>query len=231
MYNAAGVLNALSGDPAIEWNPTLNGIPAPTPTYFGSGTALTIPLGCGGDVTGCGGAGTFPGSPTVTYQVRAGTYTAVDLTETTQGGQTSDPVYVVNIAQVDGTIAGAGSEDYYSFYWAGGAFSASASLTNTTAGDTFAFTAGTAGTCNTLSSQTLNSGDSYSGTISLPSLAAGNYCIGLDETAGTDPDFSVTFNAPLTAPEPSGLILLATGLALICVVRRRAPRHEKAGTV
>lgn len=215
--------NAVSTISPIEWNPTLS-YPESTPTAFGPGTSLFIPVGCGGDVPNCGATGTFPDSSTVDNQVVSGTYTAIDLTVDEEGGTPSAPVFLISaspVAQVAGTIAGAGSEDYYSFYWAGGAFSASAAISGTTTGDTFQFTAGVAGSCGTLASQPLTSGDSYSATISLPSLAAGNYCIGLDETAGTDPNFAITFATPVTTPEPSEIILTAAGLAILGLARRR----------
>ena len=62
-----------------------------------------------------------------------------------QGGTTSAPVYLIGgvpVAGVTGTIGGLGSEDYYSFVWAGGAFSASASITGANTGASYLFSEG-----------------------------------------------------------------------------------------
>jgi hypothetical protein len=214
-------LNALSGQSPIEWNPTLGVIPALTPTAFGPGSSLFIPTGCGGDVTSCGAAGSFSSSSTRDNQIVSGTYTAIDETVNLQGGSPSDPVILVNstpVAQVAGTITG-GQEDYYSFYWGGGAFSASTTITNALSTDSLVFSAGAVGTCNSAGSTTLNSGNSFTGTVS-GSLAAGTYCIGLDDLSGGDPNFAITFAAPLATPEPSSFLLLSVGFGLIGALRR-----------
>ena len=193
-----------SGQSPIEWNPTLGVVAALTPTNFGPGSSCFIPLGCGGDVTSCGAMGTFAPSSTRDNQIVSGTYTAIDVTENLQGGSPGAPVLIcgqgsvnqgsacTEVAQVAGTITG-GQEDYYSFYWSGGAFSASTTIANALSTDTLVFSAGTVGTCNGIGSATLNSGDSFTGTISQGNLAAGNYCIGLDDVSGGDPNFAITF--------------------------------------
>lgn len=219
---------AISPFPPIEWNPTMS-YPASTPTAFGPGSSLTVTPSCGGDQLNCGATGTFPRSGTAPYQIVSGTYEAIDITQAVQGGSSSTPVFLVSgtpgtpVAQITGSID-AGLEDYYSFNWLGGAFNASTVVSGAASVDSFIFSAGLTGSCNTLSSQTLNTGDNFSGTISLGNLAAGQYCIGLSEVSGTDPDFALTFNTPVnTAPEPSGFLLLSGGLGMIVL------RYTKRG--
>jgi hypothetical protein len=147
-----------------------------------------------------------------------------------QGGSSFAPallVYGPGVEGVNGVISGLGAQDYYQFQWAGGAFSATASIADQSLADTFLFSLGVSGTCSTVS-QTLNSGDSFSGTISLANLAPGLYCIGLTSTAENDPAYTLTFNTlvqgqaqsyGLFLPEPSSLALLSIGLGMIGVRR------------
>jgi hypothetical protein len=121
------------------------------------------------------------------------------------------------VGSVTGNIGGQGSVEYYEFLWAGGAFSASASIPDAGALAPYLFSAGVSGTCTSAGSATLNSGDSFTGTIAIPNLAAGSYCIGLDVNGLSDPSYSLTFNTPVNGavPEPSTFVLLAAGLGLI----------------
>src|SRR5579862_2814316 len=117
-----------------------------------------------------------------------------------QGGTTAAPTFLIGAAPVDeitGTISGQGSEDYYGFDWAGGAFSATASISGASAGASYVFSGGVIGSCNAIS-QTLNSGDSFTGTLSVADLPAGQYCIGLDAIGGGDPNFALSFNTPVS---------------------------------
>jgi hypothetical protein len=100
------------------------------------------------------------------------------------------------VGEVTGTIASSGGADYYSFNWGGGPFSASTSITGATGGS-FTFSEGVVGSCNSLATESLNSGDNYSGTIFLNSLAPGQYCIGVGSAGLTDPNFAITFNTPV----------------------------------
>jgi hypothetical protein len=143
-----------------------------------------------------------------------------------QGGTASAPVFLTTglpISSVSGTTSGAGSTDYYAFYWAGGAFSASTAFSNVlSSGDVFQFSLGLVGSCNTVASATLNGTDNYTGSISQGNLSAGNYCIGIDQTAGSDPNYALTFQTPLsTAPEPTAFVLVSGGFAVLLAVRRR----------
>jgi hypothetical protein len=124
-----------------------------------------------------------------------------------------------SVGEVTGTISGEGTEDYYGFYWGGGAFSATTSVTGASSGASYLFSEGLAGGCNS-STATLNSGDGFTGTISVPSLAPGIYCIGIDANSPDDPAFTLTFNTPVSGvPEPSAFVLLSAALGMIGVLR------------
>jgi hypothetical protein len=115
------------------------------------------------------------------------------------GGPTSTPATLPTAApvvQVTGTIAG-GSQNYYTFQWAGGAFSATASITGADAGTSYLFSEGAVPGCGSGSGPTLNSGNSFTGTIAIASLAPGQYCIGVAATGSSDPAFTLTFNTPV----------------------------------
>jgi hypothetical protein len=119
-----------------------------------------------------------------------------------QGGTTSAPVFVLagsSAGSVAGTISGQGAEDYYGFYWNGGAFSASASVGGASNAASYLFTEGTtAGLCSGGASITLNQANNFTGTIAMPNLEPGEYCIGLNANNSNDPPFSLTFNTPVS---------------------------------
>jgi len=142
-----------------------------------------------------------------------------------QGGSASSPVLVsgASVTQVSGNIGAFGSQDYYSFFWSGGPFSASAMIAGAPAGASYLSSAGVTGSCNGLATVTLDGTDAFSGTISLPGLAAGQYCIGLDANNPNDPAFSLTFSTPVSGvPEPATFVLLPAGLAILGTLRRAA---------
>jgi hypothetical protein len=120
-----------------------------------------------------------------------------------------------------------GSQEHYLFNWGGGAFSATASITGASDLASYLFTEGGATTCNGGASQTLNIGDSFTSTIAIANLSAGQYCIGIDANSAFDPNFLLKFNTPVSgAPEPSTLVLLSAGFGVIVLrnVRRRRQR-------
>lgn len=85
-----------------------------------------------------------------------------------QGGTTSAPFQLsgTELAGVTGSIGGPGAEEYYGFYWGGGAFSAKASITGASDAASYLFTVGSAGSfCSGGASETLNSNDTFSSTI------------------------------------------------------------------
>jgi hypothetical protein len=146
-----------------------------------------------------------------------------------EGGTTSAPVFVegTSVGGVMGTIAGFGAEEYYSFNWAGGPFSASATIAGAASDASYLYTVGVAGSCNTLATQTLSSANTFTSTISVGNLAPGQYCIGLDANNPDDPSFSLTFGAPVGgAPEPSGFVLLSAFFG-VAGIRRLAKKRSK----
>ena len=148
-----------------------------------------------------------------------------------QGGTASAPVFLLGgspVAAVTGTIGGQGAEEYYGFYWGGGAFSASADITGAAAGASYLFTEGSAGSfCSGGASETLNSVDSFTSTIAIANLAPGKYCIGLDANSLADPGFALTFNSPVSGvPEPSALIPLSVALGMTGLLRHAKLRRS-----
>jgi hypothetical protein len=117
------------------------------------------------------------------------------------GGQPSAPVFLLGgspVAGVTGTISGQGAEEYYGFFWGGGAFSATASITGASGAASYLFEEGTAGGfCSDGTSKTLSSGDSFASTIAIANLAPGQYCIGIDANSPSDPAFAITLTLRL----------------------------------
>lgn len=147
------------------------------------------------------------------------------------GGTGLEPVVLpsgVTVAGVTGTIGGLGSQDYYSFSWGGGAFSATASITGNPSGS-FLFSEGVAGGCSSGGTATLDSSDSFTSTIAISNPAAGQYCIGIDNTGTGDPGFALTFNAPIPntgAPEPATWTLSGAAFAALLFCRKRKARLD-----
>lgn len=158
-----------------------------------------------------------------------------------QGGTTSDPASLPAgslVGSVSGAIGGNGSQEYYSFLWAGGAFDVAASITGATnSGASYILTYGLSGSagCSNLGTATLNGGDNFMATLgNNAALTSGTYCIGIDANSVNDPGFTITFNTPVEstapiAPEPSTVALLLGGAGIISVLRaKKRGRKAKA---
>ena len=142
-----------------------------------------------------------------------------------QGGTAAAPVFLLGgtqVAGVTGSIGGQGAEEYYGFYWGGGAFSAKADITGASDAASYLFTVGSASSfCSGGASETLNSSDSFESTIAT-AMPAGQYCIGLDANSLADPGFALTFNTPVSGtPEPGYTAILLVGLAALIFAARR----------
>ena len=146
----------------------------------------------------------------------------------TQGGPPSAPTSLNSpglVAEITGSLTAEALQDYYDFQWLSGAFSVTATVPDAPSGASYGFSVGAAGTCGSEEgSATLNSSDSFTGTIAIANLAAGQYCVGIATNNSIDPAFALTFNIPVTSssmpssvPEPSGFVLLSIGSLMICL--------------
>jgi hypothetical protein len=83
-----------------------------------------------------------------------------------QGGLSSAPALLPAeqlVGEVTGSIGESEPQDYYSFYWFGGPFSATASITDAPNAASYLFSEGGTGSCSSGASATLNYGDSFTG--------------------------------------------------------------------
>jgi hypothetical protein len=145
-----------------------------------------------------------------------------------QGGSSSAPTSLNSpglVAEITGSLTAEALQDYYDFQWLSGAFSVTATVPDAPSGASYGFSVGAAGTCGSEEgSATLNSSDSFTGTIAIANLAAGQYCVGINTSSSIDPTFALTFNTPVNGsstqsgvPEPSGFVLLSIGSLMICL--------------
>jgi len=205
---------------------------------FSSGLDLSSPYTCA-SVGGCDfiydgsiqtvgqidwGPGAFPGSYATTLQFQSQAATFINF----QGGTTSAPVLLLGsqpIALITGSIGGEETQDYYTFVWGGGAFSATASVQGADPTSSYAFSEGAPGSCGGGSSITLSSADNFTDTLNIANLPAGQYCIGLQTDGALDPSFTLNFNTEVTGvPEPSAFFLL--GIALVSIGTLLRGRHS-----
>jgi hypothetical protein len=140
------------------------------------------------------------------------------------GGSLADPTSFTQryIGQVDGSIGGNGSEEFYRFSWIGGLFDASAAVPEANPGGDYVFELLNVGG-GVLCSTKLNFADDFASTLDCGLLApGGNYEIGLIADSLSDPNFSIAFPIPVSGvPEPTTIVLFGAGLAGMGLARRR----------
>jgi len=164
------------------------------------------------------------------YDVSVGLYTLNAVVTPTlptliQGGSSLAPIElpVGQTTEIAATIGGAALQDYYSFFWEGGAFSATASVVGATTGGSYSLSEGALGACTGSNSSLLDSSNGFSNTVTVGNLPAGQYCVGLATSDTSDPLLTLTFNSAVTgeaAPEPSSLTLLLVAAAAAGLVFR-----------
>ncbi len=149
-----------------------------------------------------------------------------------QGGPASAPVPIplgAPISAISGFIGDAGTAEFYSFLWAGGPFSATASVTGAPGKRaTYLFSEGLSSNCADGASVPLVNTNGYSNTLAIANLAPGQYCIGLTAPPIADPAFTINLNTPLEisdVPEPPASALLAIGIAALLAITWRASRR------
>lgn len=147
---------------------------------------------------------------------------------TLQGGTLSNPLplaYQGQIGQINGTIGGIGSMEFYKFFWTGGLFKSNVVISDADPRAEYEFQLLDAAG-NPLDNIALNSADSFTADMS-ELLAQGTYSIGVLAVNDYDPPFTITFSTPvqgiaaLAVPEPGTLSLIGVCLAAIGAARRR----------
>lgn len=152
------------------------------------------------------------------------------------GGSVSHPVQLsgTGIAEIDGSIEGDGSAEFYGFSWAGGAFTVDASVTGANANASYDFIL--YGPNGEVADVVLDAADSFMAPIDEAAMAAGDYAIGLVANSANDPEFSIVFDTPVSGgggarvvPEPSTWAMLLIGFAGLGFAGLRVRRHTAIG--
>ena len=184
------------------------------------------------------------GDPYPTYTVYYGTGSVLPATPQVisdiAGGTVDHPAILPTglVGQVSGAIGGADNashNDFYQFNWDGGdgeaLFQATATMTDAEPGDIFNFELFRPADHTLIQDLVLNDNNAFTQTMSVE-LASGAYVIGMTTDTPIDPEYTITFNTPVTgtasvdAPEPSSLALLAGALiAVSSFAKRRKRRH------
>jgi len=106
---------------------------------------------------------------------------------TLPGGSATKPTQLsgTGIGQVNGTIGGLGSEEFYEFSWAGGAFTVDASVTGANANGSYDFSLYGPSSLTMVADATLDSTDAFTAPIDLTALAGGIILSDSQRTAPT----------------------------------------------
>ncbi|HEY2707218.1 MAG TPA: PEPxxWA-CTERM sorting domain-containing protein [Caulobacteraceae bacterium] len=121
------------------------------------------------------------------------------------------------IGQIDGSID-PGSSEFYGFNWKGGIFQVQANVPEADVNDVLALELFDPYTRLVIpgDSVALNSADGFTNLLTVANLPAGSYDVALVDAAGTDPNFTLTFDTPIgSVPEPATWALMMAGVGAI----------------
>ena len=147
------------------------------------------------------------------------------------GGSIGHPVFLPSgmIGAITSGISGGvnPSEEFYTFRWGGGLFQTQGTISGANPLAAFQFELRNPYTHNLLNGLQLDSGNGFSGLMTLSSLAGGLYEIGLRTSSPFDPMFTINFNTPVFAgaPEPTAWATLLLGFGGLGAMARRRRRH------
>jgi len=142
-----------------------------------------------------------------------------------QGGTLANPVPLQaqgRIGQVNGSIGGAGAEDFYLFYWAGGQFEANAQLYGADPHDSYQFELidqhG-----KVLQTLVLDQSNNFTASLSYNLAQGPNYEVGLlASSSNIDPNYSITLETPVVSvPESDMATLIILGLIIVVTYKKR----------
>jgi len=146
-----------------------------------------------------------------------------------QGGTLANPVQLQSqgrIGQLNGSIGGAGAQDFYVFYWGGGLFQANAQLYGAPPLDKYQFELldqhGAV-----LETFALDQADNFTANLSHNLIKGANYEIGLiANNSNIDPSYSINFLTPVESVDEPGMATL-TCLGLFFVGLKQWNRSKR----
>ena len=141
------------------------------------------------------------------------------------GGTVGHPVILPTGLQgaVSSDISGGVSDQqFYAFNWDGGLFQTSGTIDGANPLADFHFELLTPGDATPIEDIILNDANNFSGVISVPNLASGQYEIGMYTDSPYDPHYTINFNTPVRGvPEPATWASLILGLGAVGSALRR----------
>jgi len=150
-----------------------------------------------------------------------------------QGGSPDAPVLLPagSIGEITGKIGGDyPPESFYGFDWGGGLFQTEVTVTGAAPSDVFDLKL-FADPGALLRDVTLNPANNFDALMTVDSLAPGHYKIGLSDSGGVDPSFSLRFLTPVglgAVPEPQTWAMMLLGFAFVGGAMRSIRRRKKS---
>lgn len=143
-----------------------------------------------------------------------------DVLANFQGGSPDSPVILPEglVGQINGNISGPYSaQSFYGFTWQGGVFQTNAQVFGADPAASFSFKLYDS-SLNLLENLLLDGSNDFSRLMTVNSLDAGLYTIGLQTFSSLDPSFTISFFTPVgevsAVPEPSVWAMLIAGFGL-----------------